>query len=108
VTVGELKSAQVAANDSQDMDQGRLGVAVRPLSPEEQQQIESTAGLLVLDSTGPAAHAGIQRGDVILAVNGKAVSSIEGLRKDLAAVGKHAAILIQREDARIFIPIELG
>lgn len=107
-TVGELKSTQVAATDGHNTDQGRLGVAVRPLSPEEQQQIESSAGLLVLDSTGPAAHAGIQRGDVILAVNGKPVSSVEGLRKDLAALGKHAAILIQREDARIFIPIELG
>ncbi len=107
-TVGELKSAQVAANDSQGADQGRLGVAVRPLSPDEQKQIESSSGLLVLDSTGPAAHAGIQRGDVILAVNGKPVISVEGLRKDLAALGKHAAILIQREDARIFIPIELG
>jgi serine protease Do len=108
VTVGELKSAQVATNDTSDADQGRLGVAVRPLSPEEQQQINASAGLLVLDATGPAAHAGIQRGDVILAVNGKSVSSVEGLRKDLAGLGKHAAILIQREDARIFIPIELG
>ncbi|AWI74338.1 peptidase [Parazoarcus communis] len=107
-TVGELMSAQLAATDGQNTDQGRLGVAVRPLSPEEQKQIETSSGLLVLDSTGPAAHAGIQRGDVILAVNGKPVISVEGLRKDLAALGKHAAILIQREDARIFIPIELG
>lgn len=107
-TVGELMSAQLAATDGQNTDQGRLGVAVRPLSPEEQKQIETSSGLLVLDSTGPAAHAGIQRGDVILAVNGKPVISVEGLRKDLATLGKHAAILIQREDARIFIPIELG
>lgn len=108
VTIGELKATQTAANDSPSQDRGKLGVAVRPLSPDEQQQIQTSGGLLVLEASGPAAHAGIQQGDVILSVNGRPVTTVEGLRSDLAGAGKHVAILIQREDARIFVPIELG
>ncbi len=108
VTVGELEAAEVADAGSAEGDRGRLGVAVRPLSPEEQQQAETKGGLLVLDAAGPAARAGIQQGDVILAVNGKPVTSVDELRKQLAGLGKHAAILVQRDDARIFVPIELG
>jgi len=108
VTVGEQKAAKVASDDDVQADRGRLGVAVRPLTPDEQRQIETEGGLLVLDAGGPAARAGIQQGDVILAVNGKPVSGVEELRKLLAGVGKHVALLIQREDAHIFVPIELG
>jgi len=108
VTVGEMPGPQVAADDKASADRGRLGVAVRALTPEEQQAVEAKGGLLVLDAGGPAARAGIQAGDVILAVNGKAVASPDELRSLLAAAGKHVAILVQREDARIFIPIALG
>jgi serine protease Do len=108
VVVSESKVSEVAREDGAPTDGGRLGVAVRPLSPEEQQQTEAKGGLLVLDASGPAERAGIQQGDLILAVNGKAVTSADDLRKQLGGTGKHVAILIQREDARIFVPIELG
>ncbi len=36
VAVGELKAPQVAASGAGEADRGRLGVAVRPLTPEEQ------------------------------------------------------------------------
>ena len=108
VTVGELKDTQTAANDSSPADQGRLGVAVRPLTPEEQQQADTKGGLLVLDAAGPAARAGIQQGDLILAVNGKAIDSVDQLKSAVGKSGKHIAVLVQRQDARIFVPIELG
>jgi serine protease Do len=108
VKVGEMKAAQVASDDGKSADRGRLGVAVRPLTTEEQRQEESKGGLLVLDTGGPAARAGIQQGDVILAVNGRPVASADELRGLLSGAGKHVAILIQRDDARIFVPIELG
>ncbi|HJV27197.1 MAG TPA: DegQ family serine endoprotease [Aromatoleum sp.] len=108
VTVGEQKAAKVASDDEGSADRGRLGVAVRPLSPEEQRQADAKGGLLVLDTSGPAARAGIQRGDVILSVNGRPVTGAEELRKQLSGAGKHIALLIQREDARIFVPIDLG
>jgi len=108
VTVGELKDKTVASADSGDKGHGRLGLAVRPLTPEEQQQADVKGGLLVNDVSGPAAKAGIQPGDVILSVNGTAVKSVEQLRDLTAKAGKHIALLVQRDDAKIFVPVDLG
>ncbi|MDY0013965.1 MAG: DegQ family serine endoprotease [Rhodocyclaceae bacterium] len=106
ITVGEHHPEAVAA--AQDTAaQGRLGLAVRPLSPEEQRQIEGP-GLLVLDTAGAAARAGIQPGDVILSLNGTPVRNVEELRALVAKADHHVALLIQREDAKIFIPVNLG
>jgi len=63
---------------------------------------------LVENSTGPAARAGIQPGDVVLSVNGTLVSNVDQLRGMIDKAGKHVALLIQREDAKIFVPVNLG
>ena len=81
VTVGEMKQAKNEAKPGKSDDQGRLGLAVRPLDKDEQAQIGGQKGLLVEDASGPAAVAGIQSGDVILALNGTPVSSVAQLRK---------------------------
>lgn len=107
VTVGELPQAQQTADNKLAADKGRLGVAVRALDPREEQEAD-TKGLLVLEASGPAAHAGIRAGDVILSVNGKPVQSVDALHKLIDAAGKRVALLIQRNHARIFVPIELG
>jgi serine protease Do len=107
VTVGEMQPEKVAASDDGGAAGGKLGLAVRPLSPEEQRQAE-TQGLLVLDTAGAAAKAGIQPGDVILAFNGTPVKSVDELRALVSKADKHVALLIQREDAKIFVPVNLG
>jgi serine protease Do len=79
------------------------------LDPEEQQQAGvDEGGLLVESVAGPAARAGIQPGDVILQVNGTPIRSVEQLRELTAKSGKHIAVLVQREDARLFLPLDLG
>lgn len=108
VTVGEAKDAKVAANASAAPDKGRLGLAVRPLQPEEKRQSGLPGGLVVMDSSGPAAKAGIQPGDVILSLNGTPVSSAQELRTLVDRAGKHVALLVQRDDAKIFVPLDLG
>lgn len=108
VTVGEAKDAKVAANTSAAPDKGRLGLAVRPLQPEEKRQSGLPVGLVVMDSSGPAAKAGIQPGDVILSLNGTPVSSAQELRALVDRTGKHVALLVQRDDAKIFVPLDLG
>jgi serine protease Do len=108
VTVGEMQPEKVAADDEGAAAAGgKLGLAVRPLSPEEQREVEAP-GLLVLDTAGASARAGIQAGDVILAFNGTPVKSVEDLRALAAKAGPHVALLIQREDAKIFVPLNLG
>jgi len=108
VTVGQLKNANVASADMAGQDHGRLGVVVRPLDPDEQKQAGVRGGLMVENVTGPAAAAGIQPGDVILSLNGTPVKSAEQLQQLMKKAGKHVALLVQRDEAKIFVPVDLG
>ena len=58
--------------------------------------------------SGPALRAGVQRGDVIVAVNNTPVKSVDQLRELVRKSGKTMALLVQREDSRIFIPVTIG
>ncbi len=106
VKVGEMKSANLAQNDEGTGDKGRLGVVVRPLNPGENE--DSAGGLVVERATGPAARAGIEPGDVILALNGTPVTSGQQFQSLVQRAGHSVALLIQRNDAKIFVPVELG
>ncbi|RKP49064.1 DegQ family serine endoprotease [Trinickia fusca] len=108
VTLGAMTDAKVADRGTPNGDPGRLGVAVRPLTPQERSGTSLSHGLLVQRSSGPAASAGIQPGDVILAVNGHAVSSPDQLKEIIAKAGNSVALLIQRDNAQIFVPVDLG
>jgi serine protease Do len=107
VRVGELAQESVATAEMSGQG-GHLGLAVRPLGPEERRQYGLAGGLLVVEVAGPAMRAGIQDGDVILALNGTSLRSVEELRKLADKAGKHLALLIQRQDAKLFIPLTLG
>ena len=107
VTLASLSDTKVADASAGTAEPGRLGVTVRALTPQER---NGTAGhgLLVQQASGPAASAGIQPGDVILAVNGRAVTSPDQLRQIIAKSGNSVALLIQRDNAQIFVPVDLG
>jgi len=108
-TVGRLDEERVASNvDRSEAGKGRLGVAVRPLSADEKRGAELDSGVVVQDVGGAAAKAGVRPGDVIVAVNNTPVKSPEQLRDLISKAGKTVALLVQREDARIFIPVTLG
>ena len=62
---------------------------------------------MVEEVTGPAATAEVQPGDIILGVNGKRVHTTQELEEAAKAAGKSVALLIQREDAQIFVPLRL-
>ena len=63
---------------------------------------------MVEDASGHAADAGIQQGDVVLSVDGTPVQSVAQLRDLVRDHDKQVALLIQRGDSRIFVPVELG
>jgi serine protease Do len=87
---------------------GKLGLALRPLSPQEKQQAGVSGGLMVEDSSGHAADAGIQPGDVVLSVDGTPVQSVEQLQKMIGSHSNQVALLIQRGNTRLFVPVGLG
>jgi serine protease Do len=109
VSVGELEQERVAASrDSREAPGGRLGLAVRPLSPAERNEAGTEGALVVEESDGPAALAGVEPGDIILAVNGRPVESIRALREAVDKSGSTVALLIQRGEAQIYVPVRLG
>jgi serine protease Do len=65
-----------------------------------------------VDPQGPAAERGIQAGDVILNVGGKAVANIGDVRSALAdanANGKHSVLLqLKSADATKFVAVPLA
>ena len=102
------KASAAAARGGADVQQGQLGLALRPLSKEERQQSRLESGLVVESAAGPAARAGIQQGDVVLAINGLPVTSLEQIKGVLAKKPKSIALLVDRQGDRIFVPVNLG
>jgi serine protease Do len=107
-TLGGMDADTVAAAGDEQGDNGRLGLAVRPLSGEERRQAGVEQGLLVQRAGGAAARAGVEPGDVLLAINGKPVASVEQVRSTLAGKPKSVALLVLRDGDRIFVPVTLG
>jgi serine protease Do len=108
VKLGAVDDKRTASTANPNHDGGKLGLAVRPLTPEEQQQANTKGGLLVERSSGPAAEAGIQQGDVVLAANGASITSAEQLRDAVEKSKGHIALLIERDGSRIFVPVKVG
>ena len=98
--------AVVASSDA--TPGGRLGLRVRPLSPSERLSGEAEDGLVVESVDGAAAEAGIRPGDIVLSANGRPVHEAGELRHEVAAAKRHIALLVQRGDTRIYVPVELG
>jgi serine protease Do len=107
-TIGSFDNAeQVASNANPSLSHEKLGLAVRPLTPDEKQEV-GHGGLVVENANGPAALAGIQPGDVIVSVGATKVTTIEGLRQQVEKAGKHVALLIERNGQKIFVPVRIG
>jgi serine protease Do len=108
VKLGAMEEKRSTASVSPHEGGGKLGLAVRPLTPEEERQSHVKGGLVVERSSGPAAEAGIQPGDVVLAANGAPVANAEELRGAVEKSKGHVALLIQRGDTRLFVPVRVG
>ena len=86
-----------------------LGLQLAPLERKLREQLQIDGGLRVERARDASRRAGLMRGDIILSVNGKAVSSADGFRALLAAAGKGTtvALLVQREGNRQFLPLRV-
>ncbi len=107
-TIGNAEQAASEGSAGASASPARLGLALRPLTPEERRQVGVSGGLVVEEAQGPAAEAGIQPGDVVLSVDGKPVQNIAQLRELVQKHDKQIALLIQRGEDRLFVPLTLG
>jgi serine protease Do len=109
ITVGAMEGEGVTVAKAEGAAQpGRLGVSVRPLAEQEARQLGSDGGLLVQESVGAAAKAGIRAGDVIVSVNGKPVRKVDELRTAIESAKGRVAVLVERNGQRMFVPVQIG
>lgn len=107
--VGELSAAQATAGPASPERAGpnRLGLSVEDLSPSARKQLGVAGGVVVTQVEGLAQRAGVRAGDVLLAVNGEKVDTtaqFEALIKKVPS-GRPTALLIQRNEQRMFIAV---
>jgi serine protease Do len=93
---------------------GWLGVMIQKITPElkEKLDLKDDKGALVADVSGggPAAKAGIQRGDVIVAFDGKPVKDSTELPYMVGstAVGKSVAVDLLRKGQKKTLQVKIG
>lgn len=83
-----------------------VGLSMRVLPDEMRRSLALETGVLVQDTQGAAARAGIRPGDVIQSINNAPVTSVAQLNSQLAGnAGKTVALLIRRGPDTIFVPL---
>ncbi len=105
---GAGAEAKEVADASGAAEKGQLGLSLRPLTRDEKREAKIESGLVVEDVGGPAERAGIVAGDVLLAINGKPVQTLEQVKSVMASMPKSVALLVQRDGEKIFVPVKVG
>jgi serine protease Do len=96
------------------VERGWIGLSVQDLNPELAKTfgLASPKGVLVADvmNGGPAAKAGIKRGDVILDYQGTEVPDAATLRNDVAEakIGQDATLTVWRGNQKQDIRVQIG
>ena len=90
---------------------GKLGLSLQPVSPQVAKQLglDGSDGLVVtdVDQTGPAAQAGIARGDVVLEINRVAVRSVEDVSGALEKAGDRPVLmLVARRGGAVYLTVK--
>lgn len=92
------------------VEANKIGLTLKELTVQQKKKLNGKNGLLVVESVGAAAQAGIRRGDVILGLNNNESQSVEQFNKQINAVaaGKTVAVLVQRGEATLYVPIKVS
>lgn len=107
---GKLAQAARGLVDEAGKMIARLGIAVSELTREQSQELQISGGLLVEEVRGSAARvAGLQRGDVLLAIGNiplRSLTQLEGVLKQVPR-GRNVALLVRRGDSASYMAVKL-
>ncbi len=113
IGVGEMPSetAEVSQNNKPAVkaEANKIGLTLKELTAQQKKKLNGKNGLLVTESIGAAAQAGIRRGDVVLGLNNSEAQSVDLFNKQINAVatGKTVAVLVLRGENTLYVPIKI-
>ncbi len=111
VTVGELIAEPSGVGPApEDTRPNRLGLVLAEPTPGQRRTLGSKGGLLVRSVSGPALKAGIEEGDVIVAINDTQTDRLEDFDDVLAEASAQGtvALLVWRRGDLLYVAVPLG
>jgi S1-C subfamily serine protease len=109
---GVAGGAIVYATNAAASDQGAAEAVAESVQPQDDGQADSERGIVLsaVDPDGPAAQAGVVRGDILLELDGEAVDDALQLRRQLAAyeVGDDVVLRVLHGDDERTLTATLG
>ena len=109
VEVGTYPADEAVAA-GRDGESQVLGLEVQALTSKLAEQLgtDDLKGVVVTQARGPAAEAGIQRGDIVREVNRNPVESVEGFATAIKELEKEqpALLLIERKGSTLFVTVK--
>ncbi len=111
---GTVSEVVAELRDDGSVTRGWLGVQIQPVTRDiaDSLGIAATSGALVADpqDDGPAKQAGIEAGDVITAIDGKAVKGPRELARMIAGYdpGERVEVTVLRAGKESVVSVELG
>jgi serine protease Do len=114
VRVGELPDEAATTRPTSTeprTGKNQLGLAINELTPQQKKQLDLEHGVVVAEiGNGPALHAGIRPGDVIVEVDGKPIKNIAAFDQALKQAPKDrpVAVLVRRGSGSLFLALQLA
>jgi serine protease Do len=113
VTVAEFPAEKdrpmPASKRGKGLEKNKLGLTLSELGAEQRKELKIGSGVLVEDVHGAAAKAGLQPGDVILAINNSEVKTVDQFNETLSKLDgrKNLALLVKRGESTQYITVRL-
>jgi len=112
IPVNLAKRVQEQLRRNGKVVRGYLGVTIQELTPELAETFGTRRGVLVADVAkgSPAERAGLQAGDVVVALGGDELKNIGALRNRVAALapGAKAMFAVMRDGSRLEVEVTIG
>jgi serine protease Do len=108
--VADARAARPADDKDKDAKPNRLGLVVSELPPAQRRALGIDHGLLVEKAEGKSGAVPLRPGDVILAVGGEPLKTVEEFERLISSgkSGDTVALLVRRGEATVFVPVEVG
>jgi len=112
VKVDELKAEATVAGGPHGQPKApagnALGLHVAPVPADTQRELRIKGGVLVQGVEGPAASAGLEQGDIVLAVGNQGVEGPDDFAKIVSKLDKSraAALLVRRGDQTQWVTVK--